>query len=191
MEESNVPPPAPKAGLLARLLIKIAGVDEQTLRLCPPHDWENALAVAGLMILGLLYQSTLFALVGHQLWASPGQIRPEIVVGSIFIATFIMFIDSYMIMRSGWHLSGIAELRRAGLDISGGPVARIKAGLFLAFRIVLSIGLAQLTAVFVSLLIFGADVNSPIEKNIWRPIIISSGRQRRSLTLKFGAPPKA
>ncbi len=67
-------------------------------------------------------------------------------------------------MRSGWHLSGIAELKRGGLDISGGPVARIKTGFFLTFRIMLSIGLAQLTAIFVSLLIFAADINSPIEK---------------------------
>ncbi len=93
-------------------------------------------------------------------------------IASLFIATFILFIDSYMIMRSGWHLSGIAELKRGGLDISGGPVARIKTGFFLTFRIMLSIGLAQLTAIFVSLLIFAADINSPIEKNIWRPISI-------------------
>jgi hypothetical protein len=40
----------------------------------------------------------------------------------------------------------------------------MKAEIFLAFRIMLSIGLAQLTAIFVSLLIFGSDINAPIEK---------------------------
>jgi hypothetical protein len=158
-----VPAPAPKAGVFTKLLLKIAGVDEETLRQCPPHDWENARAVAELMILTLLYQTALFALVGHQLWASPGQIRPDIVMGSLFVAADIMFIDSYMIMRNGWHAAGIAELKRGGLDISGGPAARIKAGVFLTFRIMLSIGLAQLTAIFVSLLIFATDINAPIE----------------------------
>ena len=52
------------------------------------------------------------------------------VVVSIFIATFILFIDSYMVMRSGWHLSGIQELKRGGWDISGGMTVRIKAGYF-------------------------------------------------------------
>jgi len=52
-----------------------------------------------------------------------------------------MLIDSYMVMRSGWHLSGIEQLKRGGIDVSGGPWARIKATIFLAVRIALSIGL--------------------------------------------------
>jgi Domain of unknown function (DUF4407) len=163
VEMPNVRAAAGKVGAVKRFLLKIAGIDLETLRLCPQHDWDNAVAVAEIMILVVIYQTVLFALVGHQLWASSGQIRPEIILGSVFIAVFIMFIDSYMIMRSGWHLSGIAELARGGLDIGGGVAARIKAGIFLVFRIMLSIGLAQLTAIFVSLLIFAADVNAPIE----------------------------
>jgi hypothetical protein len=68
-----------------------------------------------------------------------------------------------MVMRSGWHLSGIQELKRGGLDISGGALVRVKAGFFLTIRIALSIGLAQLTAIFVSLLIFQADIQKRFE----------------------------
>jgi Domain of unknown function (DUF4407) len=163
LDTPNAPAAVGKVGAVKRFLLKIAGIDLATLRLCPQHDWDNAVAVAEIMILVVIYQTVLFVLVGHQLWASPGQIRPEIILGSVFIAVFIMFIDSYMIMRSGWHLSGIAELKRGGLDIGGGVAARTKAAFFLVFRIMLSIGLAQLTAIFVSLLIFAADVNVPIE----------------------------
>lgn len=154
---------APKPGLWMRFLMKIAGVDGETLMQCPPADWANVRAVGEIMTCTWLYQAALFALIGHRLFAQPGHIRPDVIAISMFIAIFILFVDSYMVMRSGWHLSGIAELKRGGLDISGGPFARVKAALFLAVRIGLSIGLAQLTAIFVSLLIFAGDINSRIE----------------------------
>jgi hypothetical protein len=162
MMSDGVPPP--KAGWWMKLLIKIAGVDEETLRGCPLHDWENVRAVGEIMICTLLYQSGLFALILHRLFAAPGQIRPELVLVSMFIATFIMFIDSYMVMRSGWHIEGIKALLHAGLEIAGGTLARIKSGIFLSIRIGLSIGLAQLTAIFVSLLIFAGDINAKIHE---------------------------
>ena len=160
MMSDGVPPP--KAGWWMKLLIKIAGVDEETLRGCPLHDWENVRAVGEIMICTLLYQSGLFALILHRIFAASGQIRPELVLVSMFIATFIMFIDSYMVMRSGWHIEGLKALRHAGLEIAGGTLARIKAAIFLSIRIGLSIGLAQLTAIFVSLLIFAGDINAKI-----------------------------
>jgi hypothetical protein len=162
MMSDGVPPP--KAGWWMKLLIKIAGVDEETLRRCPLHDWENVRAVGEIMICTWLYQSGLFALILHRLFAAPGQIRPELVLVSIFIATFIMFIDSYMVIRSGWHLEGLKALLHAGLEIARGTLARIKSGIFLSIRIGLSIGLAQLTAIFVSLLIFAGDINAKIHE---------------------------
>jgi hypothetical protein len=155
-------PPVIKAGLFTKLLLRIAAVNEDTLRLCPSQDWDNVKAVAEIMIFTWLYQTALFATIGHRLFAVPGQIRPELVLIAMFIATFILLIDSYMVMRSGWHLSGIEELKRGGLDISGGPAARIKAGLFMTIRIVLAIGIAQLTAVFLSIIVFAADIDARI-----------------------------
>ena len=148
---------------MTKLLLKIAGVDEATLRQCPPHDWDNARAVGEIMIFTWLYLAALFAMISHHLFAASGQIRPELLLASMGIATFITLIDSYMIMRSGWHLSGIEELKRGGLDISGGALARLKARFFLAIRILLSIGIAQLTAIFLSLILFGADIAARIE----------------------------
>ena len=152
-----------KAGPFTKFLLMIAGVDEATLAHCPPHDWGVARAVGVIMICVWLYQATVFSVVCHRLFAAPGQIRPDLVLASMFIATFIMMIDSYMVMRSNWHLSGIAELKRGGLDISGGPLARIKAAFFLTIRILLSIALAQLTAIFFSLIIFDTDIVPRIE----------------------------
>jgi hypothetical protein len=128
-------------------MLNISGVDEQTLQLCPQHDWDNVRAVAQIMICTWFYLTALFSIISNRLFAAPGQIRPELLAASAFLASFILLIDSYMVMRSGWHLSGIQELKRGGIDISGGAGARIKAGVFLAIRIILSIGIAQLTEV--------------------------------------------
>jgi Domain of unknown function (DUF4407) len=148
------------AGPFTKFILKITGVDEETLRQCPPQDWDNVRAIGEIMICTWLYQCALFYIIGDRLFAEAGQIRPDVALAAMFIATFIMAIDSYMIMRSGWHLSGIEELKRGGLDVAGGTLARAKAAVFLAIRIALSIGLAQLTAIFVALLIFGADIDA-------------------------------
>jgi predicted nucleic acid-binding Zn-ribbon protein len=152
-----------KPGPWMRVLVKVTGVDAETLSECPPHDWDNVRAVGEIMVCTWVYQTGLFTLIGILLFRSPNPVRPDVITVAMFIATFILFIDSYMVMRSGWHLSGIQELKRGGLDISGGPIARLKAGFFLTIRIVLSIGLAQLTALFISLLIFHGDIDARID----------------------------
>lgn len=155
--------PPREFGPFMRLCNKLAGVDEETLRHCPTHDWDNVRAVAEIMIFTWLYQAALFFIISQRLFGTPGQFRPEFMLVAMFIASFILLIDSYMIMRTGWHLSGIEELKRGGLDVSGGPAARIKAGCFLAIRIFLSVCLAQLTAIFLSMLVYGSDISARIE----------------------------
>jgi len=155
--------PPRKAGPWMKLLMKIAGVTGARLELCPPEDWDNVRAIGEIQICVWLYLSWLLTLIGHRLFAAPGQIRPEIIVVAAFLATMLIAIDSYVIMRSGWHVEGLMALARGGLDISGGIVARIKAGIFLCVRIALSIGLAQLTAVFVGTLIYAKDIDAQIQ----------------------------
>lgn len=160
--DKSAPDPAKRAGPFMKLPIRITGVDEATLQLCPQRDWDIVRALGELMSFTWLYQAGLFYLTGQHLFGSPGQIRLDFVLISIFIATFILLIDSYMVMRSGWHLNGIQELKRAGLDISGGAAVRVKVGLFLAIRIGLSVALAQITAIIVALLFYGTDINARV-----------------------------
>ena len=89
-----------------------AAGNPETLVRCPQHDTEAVCAVAVIMLLTALYQFSLFTVVGMRLFAAPGEIDLVIPVVAAFIAIFIMKIDAYTIMRSGWHLSGIAELKR-------------------------------------------------------------------------------
>lgn len=154
----------PNAGFITRFLYKIAAVDLETLRRCPRHDWDNARAVAEIQLCVWGYQTALLSLIGHLLFAAPGQIRPAIIAGAAFIATFVLLIDSYMVMRSGWHFSGIASLKRAGIDISGGVGARVKAGIFLVIRLLLAVAISALVAIFLGLLVFGRDIEARVQE---------------------------
>jgi hypothetical protein len=151
-----------KIGPLTRSILYITGVDEAKLRQCP-QDWDNVRAVAQLLTLTWLYQTALFSLISHRLFAPPGQIRPDLLAASAFLATFLLTIDGYMIVRSGWHREGLQELARGGLNLQGGVIIRLKAGIFLAIRILFSVCLAQLTGIFLAILIFSPDVGARLQ----------------------------
>jgi hypothetical protein len=165
MDDRNVPPEPSTFGWLTKLLIRVAGADEETLKRCPARDAANIRAIAWLMLATMLYMTALFSLVGHSLFAAAGQVRLEIILGALAVSAFILLIDRYVVVISGYHQEGLRELARGGLDILGGVVPRIKASVYLFVRIlVLSVGLAQLTAIFVSLLVFSKDIHGRIEK---------------------------
>ena len=158
-------PLAVEPSLLTRLLARTAGADTETLAKCPKRDHDTLGAVGWIMLFTAAYQTSLFTVVGHRLFSAPGRIDPVIVGVSAFVALFILQIDAFTIMRSGWHLNGIAELKRGGLDISGGLMARVKASCLLVIRILLALGIAQLTAIFVSILVFGHDIDARIDSD--------------------------
>lgn len=156
----NEPAPA-KFGPFTKFIFRLTGVDEETMRKCPQHDVDNVRALGWLLIASFAWQTLLLSLIGHRLFAAPGEIRPELLLGAAGIAFFVLMIDSYIFYRSGFEISGIDELRRGGLDVGGpGPASKIS---YLAARIVLSVGFAQLTAIFVALIIFSADIDARIQ----------------------------
>ena len=163
MDQPNPRPPS-KVGRLTKLLLKIAGVNEEFLHHCPQQDWDNVRAVAEIMCCAWLYQTGLFYLVTQKIIGATEKIKPELVFVSAFIATFLLLNDSYMFVRSEWYLFGIEQLKHGGIDISGGAAARIKARALLVVRILLSVGIAQLTAIFLGLIIFSSDISPLIQR---------------------------
>ena len=154
-------PTARKFGMFLRLIFRITGVDEETMLKCPKHDVDNVRALGELLIASFLWQTMLLSLIGHRLFAAPGEVRPELLLGAAGIGLFVLLIDSYIFYRSGFEISGIEEIRRGGLEVGGGHGPASKIG-YLAARIVLSVGFAQLTAIFVALIIFAADIDARI-----------------------------
>jgi hypothetical protein len=182
MRIDSQPPSSPKFGWLTRILIQIAGADEETLKLCPPRDVAIIRAIAWLMLGVLIYQSTLFALIGHELFAGSGEIRPEIIVGALALSVFIMLIDRFAVVIPAYHQQGLKELARGGLEL--GTRAVFKTAIFLFIRVgILSVGLAQLSAIFFGLLIFSKDVHSRIEQRY----LLANAQQIAAVTMLVDA----
>jgi uncharacterized protein DUF4407 len=162
----SAPSAPPNFGPWAKLQLKICGVDKDILYQCPQRDWNAIKAIGEIFVCTFIYQAGLWIGIGHLLFAAPGQVRPDIIIAGLFLATFVLLIDSWMFVHSAWEQAGLRELRRGGIDCGGGgTLAAVKAGAFLVVRIVLAVGNAQLTAVFFSLLIFGGDVNSRLQND--------------------------
>jgi Domain of unknown function (DUF4407) len=160
-DPSESDPKPRKFSMFLKLIFRITGIDEETMAKCPKHDVDNVRALGELLIASFLWQTMLLALISHRLFAAPGEVRPELLLGAAGIGLFVLLIDSYIFYRSGFEISGIDELRRGGLEVGGGHGPASKIG-YLAARIVLSVGFAQLTAIFVALIIFAADTDSRI-----------------------------
>ncbi|MGD1035919.1 MAG: DUF4407 domain-containing protein [Roseiarcus sp.] len=148
---------APKAGPFAGLLLKLVGAPEETLRRCPKQDSGYALMLAALMVAAGGYQTAIFSMVGSVVF-TPGQLRIETVAVALALAMFVVAIDSVLFMRSGWFIAGESQIRRGGLDISGGRATQARGALSLAIRLALSMSLAAITGVAFSALIFRADI---------------------------------
>ncbi len=153
-----------KGGLVTKFLFAIAAVDEELMRRCPPRDWSNARAIGIIICANFVFEAAVYYGIANRLFNPAGELRVDLLSGACFLASFVMAIDSYVVMRSGWHVSGIAELKRGGIDISGGRAAAVRAGCFLAMRLILSLAIAQISAVFISLWVFGGDVNDRLQK---------------------------
>lgn len=76
-----------------------------------------------------------------------------------------VLVDSYVIVRSSWHLQGVSELKRGGLEIPGTGAAKIKNGVFIIVRLLLSSVLAMLTALFLSILLFEKDITANLDQH--------------------------
>lgn len=148
-----------KIGLLTRICIRLAGGDVDTAQRCPPRDHEVFRILALIMLATAAYQTAVFTLIGHRIFAADGPFNPAILLVAILISTFIMLIDSFSFMRAGWLSAGEADLARAGLDLRRGWSDQVKKGVSLAVRLILAIALAELLAIFLALIIFAADIN--------------------------------
>ena len=151
-------------GLIMRGVCWLAGVDPEILARCPARDVGNVRTVTGLLLGVWLWQSALFAMVGHMMLARPGEISVAIVLAGVGLATIMLLIDSYVIVRSSWTFQGLAELKRGGLEIPGTLGAKAKNGVFFLVRLFVSLVMAQLMAVFLGILLFSKDIAADLDR---------------------------
>lgn len=151
-------------GWFTRFQFRVAGVDVDVMGECPDRDISNVKTVAWLLMAVWVWQFALFTAVAHMMLARQGELRPELFAAGAVLASVILLIDSYVIVRSSWSLQGIKELARGGLEIPSTTWASIKNGLFVLLRVLVTIGMAQLLALFLAILMFGKDIQADLDR---------------------------
>jgi hypothetical protein len=165
MNSDEVPGARHEFSWFTLFLCWLAGVDPEVLAHCPPRDVHNVKTVAWLMMAAWLWQAVMFTLAGHMLVAEPGERRLEIVAAALLLATIVLLADSYLFVRPSWYLQGVAELERGGLKLPGTTWAKVTHGLSILLRLfTLSLALAQLLAIFFSLLIYEKDLSAELDR---------------------------
>jgi Domain of unknown function (DUF4407) len=144
-----------------RFLFILAGRDLGIMKRSPPPDHTNAYAIGLLIILNWVYVTFLFSALGMNLLAD-GHFRLDVFAVCAFLASYLVAIDVYAFNHSGDHQNGLRELKRGGLDLTGGMADTVRSYGYLAVRLILSLGLAQLSALAFALLWYGADISAQI-----------------------------
>jgi uncharacterized protein DUF4407 len=151
-----------KFGPVMKLYIWSCGVVEEILQKCPKKD-HDCIAALGRVLLGsLVWTALILSLVSYRLFAEAGEIRPDLVAGSVALAWQILNLDSLVFFRSGFEIVGIAGLLRGGLDVGGGP-RPLERFVFVGVRILLSVGMAQLLALFTGIIVFQSDIDDRLQ----------------------------
>lgn len=151
-------------GPLTRSQFFVTGVDAEIMEKCPDRDLSNVKTLAWLLMAVWLWQAALFTATAHMMLARPGEFRPELFASGVMLASIILLIDSYVIVRTSWSLQGMKELARGGLEIPNTFGARFKNGLFVFLRVLVTIGMAQLLALFFAILVFGKDIQADLDR---------------------------
>ena len=155
-------------GLLARPIIWFGGGHYKLARQCPPEDFGYFQRTALLYGAVFLYQTLVFSSAAHILFAPDGLIHASLISGSLLISTTIYAIDSYAFLLGGHYADGVAALKIiGGIDISGGIGLKFRALVYLFFRISFSVALSLLVGIWVSMIIFGDDIDAHLDA-AWR-----------------------
>lgn len=163
-----------------RLLFVLAGRDLGIMKRSPPPDHTNAYAIGLLIILNHAYVTFLFSALGMNLLAE-GNFRLDILAVCAFLASYLVAIDVYAFNHSSDHQNGLRELKRGGLDLTGGAIEALRSYGYLFVRLVLSFGLAQLSALAFALLWYGADISAEINTAYRADNIVLSQQMSRAV----------
>lgn len=156
--------PTTPLSTLDRFLAMLVGADPDMLRECPGEDMRNVRTLAPLPLLVWIFQTWMWSYAAHMVLAEPGAFHLAYVAFAALLATIVLLLDVYLIFRSGWFRHGEAELRRGGMDVSGGRLARFKHMAFMLVRLLIAAGFAQLTALLLSLILFAPDIAGDLEQ---------------------------
>ena len=195
-------PELPPLGFALRGACFMTGTDPELLRQAPPRDHASVMTIALIMVLVWIWQTLVFTLTAHMLADEMQHFRPEFAAVAALLATVVLLVDSYAIVRSAHYMQGLAQLKRGGLDVPGHLGLQIRNGLQSVFRVALATVFAQLAAVAVMLWIFAPEIlhrlalnalraNAPIEQRIAADYDATSNRMITEIGQLTAAKAKA
>lgn len=145
-------------------LAGVAGVDPNIMReQCPPQDWSNIRASAGLSVIGFMVEAVTLSGAALRLFGD-GTIERSILcaAGGVAISAVILCLDSYTILRSLHHERGLESLRVGGLKVKVPIGQRILRAMSIVTRLGTAVILAQISSVAVIMPLLGQDTNTEI-----------------------------
>lgn len=168
-EETEAPKPpsalrslkAKKTNWLATTFLTAAAHDDpELIAQCPPGERNSAIVRGILLILYVIFLAIDFAIIGHDLLNS--SFDPAIVLGAMFMAAFLGLVDHYVMLRTAIFPDGMKGLRHGGFDVDVPIGAGLSSKLCKALRVMLSVALGCVVAVFMGLALNRAAVNKRI-----------------------------
>lgn len=186
--------PSRRLGYCVRFCCRLVGVDPEILQRCPPRDQSSVTTIGSLMLLVLVWQVFAFTLTGHVMLDEATRIRPELVALAVLLATIVLLVDSYTVMRSSWFVAGLGQLKRGGLKLPGYTGGQIKNGLQYLFRFSFGGVLAELAAIGMLLVCFATEItrvqrldaiaaNAPLREQVTEAFNADSGRRVQQIDL--------
>lgn len=140
----------------------LVGVDARLIADCPPRDRDTVGLLATLMILVWLWQSVVFGATAHLMLARAGEWRLDLIAAGALLAAIVLLVDACVVMRPSWTSLGHEELRRGGLRLRLPMLTRLKGTIFLGLRLTLAAVIGTLVALFVSLVLYGKDIDAQL-----------------------------
>jgi hypothetical protein len=145
----------------ATIALYAAGYDDHELiGQCSRGERNSAIVRGLLVILNTGWLAISFAVIGHYLLHS--SFSPEIVLGAIFLAAFLGLVDHYVMLRTAIFPDGMKGLRHGGFGVDVPIGAGFSSKFCKTLRIMLSLAVGGVVALFLGLVLNDAAVNRRI-----------------------------
>ena len=149
-----------KNWLATTALTAAAHDDPELIAQCPQGERNSAIVRGVLLISYVILLAVAFAVIGHDLLQSTSS--PAIMLGAVFLAAFLGLVDHYVMLRTSIFPDGMKGLRHGGFGVDVPIGAGFASKFCKTLRVMLSLALGGVVALFLGLALNAAAVDKRI-----------------------------
>jgi hypothetical protein len=149
-----------KNWLATAALTAAAYDDPELIAQCPQGERNSAIVRGMLLISYVALLAVAFAVIGHDLLRS--SFSPAIILGAVFLAAFLGLVDQYVMLRTAIFPDGMKGLRHGGFGVDVPIGAGFASKFCKTLRVMLSLALGGVVALFLGLALNAAAVDRRI-----------------------------